>query len=780
MRILYLTGHYPPDLTSGATLQVQRLAAAAQRAGHDVRVVAGNFRSGLTPGSTRDDVIDGVEVHWIGTAGWTDQDRDENWWNPVAATAVARCLDSWKPDVVHAHALQTLGADSLLAAADRGVRTVVTMHDFWWVCARLFLVDRDMRPCSLVPRLGNCECSRSVGWRLDRERRLRQVLDRVDVVLTPSQSVRDVLAANGIRALVDPNDVDLQEMADSERVFGSDPSPLDDVRFLYVGGANPLKGAHVVRAAAASLRAVPGWRMVAHGVDDPSDPPFVVAPPFEPDRRGDVLRSADVLVLPSIARESFSLIAREALLTGLAVITSDCLGPEEVVESGVNGLVVPAGDPDALAAAMRCLIDDRELLARLKAGARATELAGFDADQHFAALLPHYTTTPTSDRMTPTAIVVSAAAHDIDTARALADLESGGWDAEVIDESDPSIADAVAARDLAVLVGDVDAVASVVVRARPVPRVRIVVVNYRGRDLTLRCLEHLDALTYPPDRREVVIVDNDSGDGLVEHLRATRPDVTVIESPVNGGFGAGCNLGMRHPGAWDAVALVNNDSVPEPGWLDALVDTWRHPPVTEHPVGAVAGKVLLAGSLLVNSAGCRLLDGAYNADRGDGLPDDGTYDEACEVFGWSGAGVLLTRELIDDIGEFEEPFFLYYEDVDMVWRGRRRGWSVAYAPTAVSVHDRGASSGRGDLFDFHEGRNRLFVLARHAPWRWLARALAIQARCVLRGDSQPRRAMRLRILVSFARHAPRLARQRRALARRSTVAVDEVTAWLDR
>ena len=63
-----------------------------------------------------------------------------------------------------------------------------------------------------------------------------------------------------------------------------------------------------------------------------------------------MLSASDVLVIPSIARESFSIAAREALLAGAAVITSDCLGPEEVVRHGENGFVVPTGDAAALAA----------------------------------------------------------------------------------------------------------------------------------------------------------------------------------------------------------------------------------------------------------------------------------------------------------------------------------------------------------------------------------------------------------------------------------------------
>lgn len=315
------------------------------------------------------------------------------------------------------------------------------------------------------------------------------------------------------------------------------------------------------------------------------------------------------------------------------------------------------------------------------------------------------------------------------------------------------------------------------------PFIRVVVLNYRAADLTLACVGHLAGLRYPSDRYEVVVVDNASGDGLVDRLRAEWPTVRVVANPDNRGFGAGCNAGIALDGHWDAVALVNNDSTPRVDWLDSLVSTWRSPPTCGGTVGAVAGKVLLAGTdpPLLNSAGCDLREGGFNADRGDGHPDDGSFDSAVEVFGWSGASVLLDRSMIDDIGMFDESLFLYYEDVDMVWRGRRRGWSVVYAPGAVSDHDRGSSAGRGDVFWFHDTRNRLIVLARHAPIGWLVRAVLVQLRLVVQSPADgPSRRVRLRALWSLATRSARLVGDRRRLDRDATVSRADVVGWLGR
>ena len=97
--------------------------------------------------------------------------------------------------------------------------------------------------------------------------------------------------------------------------------------------------------------------------------PVTARPPFSPSDLPAILGEHDVLVLPSVMRETYSLLTREALSAGLPVVCTDTLGPEEVVTHLENGLVVPAADPVALSVAMKTILDDRDLLTRLQAGA---------------------------------------------------------------------------------------------------------------------------------------------------------------------------------------------------------------------------------------------------------------------------------------------------------------------------------------------------------------------------------------------------------------------------
>ncbi len=104
--------------------------------------------------------------------------------------------------------------------------------------------------------------------------------------------------------------------------------------------------------------------------------------------------------------------------------------------------------------------------------------------------------------------------------------------------------------------------------------VRAVVVNHNGGPRTLRTLESLRALDWPPTALDVVLVDNASSDGVAALVRRTRDDVRVIDAGANVGFGAGCNLGMGDLAGVDLVALVNPDAVVEPDWLRRLAE--RH------------------------------------------------------------------------------------------------------------------------------------------------------------------------------------------------------------
>jgi len=365
-RLVVVSAHFPPDFVSGGTLVPDRQARGLAARGWDVSVFAGSLDEARPPLDVWDEPVDGLPVRWIAIRPFISWSDARNFDHPAAVDAFRSYLAEVQPDVVHLHSLQTLGGGMVRAAKDAGAATVVTMHDFWWSCARQFLVDRSWVPCSLVVDAGVCHCEVDHDWLQARNGWLREQLDHADLVLAPSAVAADVLAANGVaahRLQVDENGLDHVPV-----VVPRPPRPAGaPVRFRYAGGANPMKGASVLAEAARRLAArhPDGWELAVHAeaqpfaaaAGGPLPRAVQVLPPFPPAELDGLLAATDVLLIPSVMRESHSLLTREALLRGVPVITSDSLGPEEVVEPGRNGLVVGTGDPEALAAAMASVVD---------------------------------------------------------------------------------------------------------------------------------------------------------------------------------------------------------------------------------------------------------------------------------------------------------------------------------------------------------------------------------------------------------------------------------------
>jgi glycosyltransferase involved in cell wall biosynthesis len=398
MRITFVSAHYPPNFVSGGTLQPQRLARGLRGRGHDVSVFAGHLDSEERPLRTWEEPDStGMPVRWVVSTPFMDWADERNYDNPGVTEVFAQHLAERPADVVHLHALQTLGVGLIEAAKASGAATVVTMHDFWWVCARQFLVERSHRPCCLVVAAGDCPCEVGRPHLLRRADRLREALADVDLVLAPSRSAAELLRANGVdagRLAVDENGMDLPRVSPRGR------RPPGPVVVRYTGGSNPMKGADVLIEAAHLLGRQPALRIIAHdlaeavarGGREVTGTPLECVPAYPPAALDELLAATDALVLPSVMRESHSLVTREALLRGVPVVATDTIGPEEVVDHGRNGLIVPAADPGLLAAAIRSLLDETTLAELTVGAARPPRVRSVDEqvgglEDRYAALV---------------------------------------------------------------------------------------------------------------------------------------------------------------------------------------------------------------------------------------------------------------------------------------------------------------------------------------------------------------------------------------------------------
>ena len=203
---------------------------------------------------------------------------------------------------------------------------------------------------------------------------------------------------------------------------------------------------------------------------------------------------------------------------------------------------------------------------------------------------------------------------------------------------------------------------------RPAPRVRVVVLNWNSAWFTRRCLKALALTEYPSDRLEVVLVDNASVDGSLEQLRHSFPHIHVVANADNLGFAEGCNRAMRDLREIEFVALVNNDAVPEPGWLQPLVDALDVDPdagaaavrLVLEPAFTVLDLELAGGTAVIASVRLgevEVLDRALASGlRSVGRPAwpmdlDHHLDDSAELLLPAGPGPRMLRLLVTGSGE---------------------------------------------------------------------------------------------------------------------------------
>jgi GT2 family glycosyltransferase len=179
----------------------------------------------------------------------------------------------------------------------------------------------------------------------------------------------------------------------------------------------------------------------------------------------------------------------------------------------------------------------------------------------------------------------------------------------------------------------------------------------------------------------------------------------------NLGFTGANNFGFRLARGRHIV-LLNNDTRAEPGWLAALVAA-----AGRERVGGVTSRILfIHDPRRINSSGLVLYRDGRGGDRDLNQIDGPALRRPAEVFGGSGASLLLTRELLDDVGGFDPSLFMYYEDLDLAWRARLRGWRFLYAPDSVVYHACGGSTGPDSPLRLGQvERNRVLTSVRNGP-----------------------------------------------------------------
>lgn len=314
--------------------------------------------------------------------------------------------------------------------------------------------------------------------------------------------------------------------------------------------------------------------------------------------------------------------------------------------------------------------------------------------------------------------------------------------------------------------------------------VAVVVVNWNHGHLLRDCL---DALMAQDHMLDVTVVDNGSADGSPGWITDHYPAIRLLPFSDNQGFSRAFNCGVQCTDA-PFVLSLNPDVTIRPGFVLEMVCAAAQ----DERIGMLAPKLLQARDpALLDSTGLFIDRRRRPYDRGQGEADRGQYDTQIDVFGACGGAALYRRAMLKDLapdGEYlDEDFFAYYEDADLSWRARLRGWCCIYAPRAVATHARGwgdtlrqrgraARNSRGPRLAL---RNRYLVAFKNDAWRYfladLPRILAAELpRLFYAALTMPGALLGL---WDLARAWPKMLHKRRYIRGRRTVDDALVRRW---
>lgn len=411
MRILLVTNGYPPAARGGVETYTQSLAQTLQARGHTVEVFCRVSDPRRPEYAVLVEAVSGIPVRRVVNDLTGAPDFEDHYRDPRPAALFRRHVAEFRPDVVHVQHTLGLSAAILPAAQALGRPLLATLHDFWYFCPRATLFDAERRLCPGPG--GEVDCVRCLGgvqlgplsplqrlpaykWLLARlparlNRGLRARLDRpnarapappadrgrhraqmmartrqllewlslADRLLAPSAFVKELYVAQGLpaeRLAVLPLGVERGPAR---------PRRAGPFTVAFIGSLQYHKGPDLLVEA---WRQAPEWpahlRLFGAGAPGETyagdlrqsaggDPRITFHEPFPRGHLADVLAEVDVLAVPSRCYETYSLAAREALLAGTPVVAAGLGALTEVVQPGVNGVLVPPDNAAALAAGLR-------------------------------------------------------------------------------------------------------------------------------------------------------------------------------------------------------------------------------------------------------------------------------------------------------------------------------------------------------------------------------------------------------------------------------------------
>lgn len=238
------------------------------------------------------------------------------------------------------------------------------------------------------------------------------------------------------------------------------------------------------------------------------------------------------------------------------------------------------------------------------------------------------------------------------------------------------------------------------------PKISIVLIHYNTPQYLKTCLDAIFEQSYK--NIEIIFIDNNSPDKsgleLVQKKYGSHQNLIIVSNDENLGYAKAANQGIRiaiektsekSSDKSDYVVITNPDIIYTASYFEQIIERAEKDP----KIAAITGKVYkydfdrVQPTNIIDTVGIFAYKNRRFIDDGQGLIDEGQFDEECEVFGVSGACPLYKREALEDVkilDEYlDEDFFMYKEDVDLSWRFLLYGWKNFYYPKAIAYHGRG-------------------------------------------------------------------------------------------
>jgi len=244
--------------------------------------------------------------------------------------------------------------------------------------------------------------------------------------------------------------------------------------------------------------------------------------------------------------------------------------------------------------------------------------------------------------------------------------------------------------------------------------VYIIILNWNQKDLTLECLRSLEKVIYT--NYKIILVDNGSVDGSVQQIQTEYPNLCILKNKDNLGFSGGNNVGIQYAldNKCDYIYLLNNDTEVEPSFLDEVVNVLDN----DQSIGIAGSTVFyFEPSDIVWYAG-----GHANWISGDMLDprvgkkidlENCKIEDVDEV---AGAGMLVRKEALKEVGLLNEDFFIYFEETDLCQRIKKNGQRVVWAPKSLVWHKVSSSFGEeSPVMIYLMTRNRWLFMRTHSP-----------------------------------------------------------------